>query len=163
MIIHSTATIISNPHFVILYPLYLLNIIPALIADILISLRRNQNNKKENSSVINRRKSRHTQIPLEKKRARMLDLLRNQTLVAVFGSAIVPAFFITLFFPWSVNVYKEFFGIDMNTFESIAIFDRLLWPFIVLFVIPVSVLMSIIGSYIMSAVLDKPLQQDVHI
>jgi uncharacterized membrane protein YciS (DUF1049 family) len=163
MIIHSTDTIISNPHFVILYPLYLLNIIPALIADILISLRRNQNNKKENSSVINRRKSRHTQIPLEKKRARMLDLLRNQTLVAVFGSAIVPAFFITLFFPWSVNVYKEFFGIDMNTFESIAIFDRLLWPFIVLFVIPVSVLMSIIGSYIMSAVLDKPLQQDVHI
>jgi uncharacterized membrane protein YciS (DUF1049 family) len=163
LIIHSTATIISNPHFVILYPLYLLNIIPALIADILISLRRNQNNKKENSSVINRRKSRHTQIPLEKKRARMLDLLRNQTLVAVFGSAIVPAFFITLFFPWSVNVYKEFFGIDMNTFESIAIFDRLLWPFIVLFVIPVSVLMSIIGSYIMSAVLDKPLQQDVHI
>ena len=30
MIIHSTATIISNSHFAILYPLYLLNIIPAL-------------------------------------------------------------------------------------------------------------------------------------
>src|SRR5687767_4090832 len=38
MIIHSTATIISNNHFAILYPLYLFNIIPALTADILISI-----------------------------------------------------------------------------------------------------------------------------
>jgi hypothetical protein len=40
MIIHSTTTIISNNHFAILYPLYLLNIIPALTADILISSKR---------------------------------------------------------------------------------------------------------------------------
>ena len=38
MTIHSTATIISNNHFAILYPLYLFNIIPALTADILISI-----------------------------------------------------------------------------------------------------------------------------
>ena len=73
----------------------------------------------------------------------------------VVSSAIVPIFVITLFFPWSVNVYKEFFGIDMNTFESIAIFNQLLWPFIIPFVIPVSILMSILGGYVMSKVLSK--------
>ena len=70
--------------------------------------------------------------------------------------------FITLFFPWSVNTYKEFFGINMNTFESITIFNQLLWPFIIPYIIPVSVLMSIMGSYIMSRILGKLLEQDVH-
>lgn len=157
MIIHSTATIISNNHFTILYPLYLLNIIPALAADILIliSSKRSQNNEKENSSVRERKQPGNAHLLLERQRIRASNLLRNQTLVVVIGSAIVPMFFITLFFPWSVNTYKAFFGIDMNTFESIAIFNQLLWPFIVLFVIPASVLMSIMGSYIMSRILGK--------
>jgi hypothetical protein len=154
MIIHSTATIISNNHFIILYPLYLLNIIPALTADILILSKRSQHNEKERSSVTEREQPRNTHPLLERLRPRASELWRNQTLV-VISSAIVPIFFITLFFPWSVNVYKAFFGIDMNTFESIAIFNLLLWPFIIPFVITVSVLMSLMGSYIMSRVLSK--------
>jgi hypothetical protein len=154
MIIHSTATIISNDHFTILYPLYLLNIIPALTADILILSKRSQHNEKDRSSVTERKQPKYPHFILERQRPRASDLLRNQTLV-VISSAIVPIFFITLFFPWSVNTYKAFFGIDMNTFESIAIFNQLLWPFIILFVIPVSVLMSTLGSYIMSRILSK--------
>lgn len=154
MIIHSTATIISNNHFAILYPLYLLNITPALAADILISSKRNQHYEKEKSTVLERKQPRNMHFLLEGQRARASNLLRNQRLV-IFSSAIVPIFFITLFFPWSVNTYKAFFGIDMNTFESIAIFNQLLWPFIIPFVIPVSILMSILGSYIMSRILGK--------
>ena len=154
MIIHSTATIISNNHFAILYPLYLLNIIPALAADILISSKRNQHYEKEKSTVLERKQPRNMHFLLEGQKARASNLLRNQRLV-IFSSAIVPIFFITLFFPWSVNTYKAFFGIDMSTFESIAIFNQLLWPFIIPFVIPVSILMSTLGSYIMSRILGK--------
>ena len=156
MIIHSTATIISNNHFAILYPLYLLNIIPALAADILISSKRkrNQHYEKEKSAVLERKQPRNMHFLLEGQRARASNLLRNQRLV-IFSSAIVPIFFITLFFPWSVNTYKAFFGIDMNTFESIAIFNQLFWPFIIPFVIPVSILMSTLGSYIMSRILSE--------
>jgi hypothetical protein len=156
MIIHSTATIISNNHFAILYPLYLLNITPALAADILISSKRNQHYEKEKGTVLERKQLRNMHFLLEGQRARASNLLRNQRL-AIFSSAIVPIFFITLFFPWSVNTYKAFFGIDMNTFESIAIFNQLLWPFIIPFVIPVSIVMSILGSYIMSRILGKVL------
>jgi hypothetical protein len=155
MLIHSTATIISSSYFVILYPLYLLNIIPALIADFLIMSKRNQHNEKEKtSSATKREQPRIVHHIFERLRAS--DLLRNQMLVVV-SSAIVPIFFITLFFPWSVNVYKAFFGIDMNTFESLAIFNLLFWPFIIPFVITVSILMSLMGSYTMSRVLSKTL------
>jgi hypothetical protein len=159
MIIHSTATIISNSHFVILYPLYLLNILPALIADLLIMSKRRQHSEKEKrSSMTEREQPRIAHHILERlgPRQRASDLLRNQTLMVV-SSAIVPIFFITLFFPWSVNVYKAFFGIDMNTFESLAIFNLLFWPFIIPFVITVSVLMSLMGSYTISRVLSKTL------
>jgi hypothetical protein len=151
MIIHSTATIISNGHFAILYPLYLLNIIPALAADIFISSKRNQYYGRE----------RNAHFILETRRAGISNLLRNQRTM-IFCSAIVPMIFITLFFPWSINTYKEFFGINLNTFESITIFNQLLWPFIIPYIIPVSVLMSIMGSYIMSRILGKLLEQDVH-
>jgi hypothetical protein len=104
--------------------------------------------------VTEKREPRNVRYLLERQRVQSSNLLRNQRLV-VFASAIVPVFVITLFFPWSVNAYKAFFAIDMNTFESIAIFDLLLWPFIIPFLIPVSILMSILGSYTMSKVLGK--------
>jgi len=159
MIIHSTATIISSSHFAILYPLYLLNIIPALIADLLIMSKRSQHNKKEKRRSMTEREQPRIAHHIFKRlgpRLRASELLRNHMLVVV-SSAIVPIFFITLFFPWSVNVYKAFFGIDMNTFESLAIFNLLFWPFIIPFVITVSVLMSLMGSYTMSRVLSKTL------
>src|SRR5215203_2089562 len=82
MIIHSTATIISNNHFTILYPLYLLNIIPALTADILILLsKRNQHYEKEISTVLERKQPRNAHFLLERQRARVSNFLRNQGLV----------------------------------------------------------------------------------
>src|ERR687890_455285 len=127
MIIHSTATIISNNQFAILYPLYLFNIIPALTADILISIssKRGHYYEKENNSVTEKREPRNVRYLLERQRVESSNLLRNQRLV-VFASAIVPVFVITLFFPWSVNAYKVFFAINMNTFASAAIFNLLL-------------------------------------
>ena len=109
MIIHSTATIISNNHFAILYPLYLFNIIPALTADTLISIssKRSQYYEKENKSVTEKSEPRNVRYLLERQRVGSSNLLRNQRLV-VFASAIVPIFVITLFFPWSVNAYKAF-------------------------------------------------------
>jgi hypothetical protein len=154
MIIHSTATIISNNHFAILYPLYLLNIIPALTADIIISSKRKRNYEKGKNTVVVRKQPGNAHSLSERQRAETSNPLGNQRIV-IFCSALVPVFFITLFFPWSVNTYKEFFGIDMNTFESIAIFNRLLWPFIIPFVIPLAILISTLGSYIMSRILGK--------
>lgn len=78
---------------------------------------------------------------------------RNQRLL-LFSSAIVPMFLL-LFFPWSDNAYKVFFGIDMNIFESIAALNQLLSPFIVRFVIPLPVLMSILGSFNTARILSK--------
>src|SRR5215207_5163861 len=157
MIIHSTATIISNNHFAMLYPLYLLNILPALTADIIISSKRKRYYEKEKNTVVERKHPGNAHSLSERQRAETSNPLGNQKIV-IFCSALVPVFFITLFFPWSVNTYKEFFGIDMNTFESIAIFNRLLWPFIIPFVIPVSILISTLGCYIMSKILGKLLQ-----
>jgi hypothetical protein len=158
MIIHSTATIISSSHFVILYPLYLLNIIPALIADFLIMSKRNHIEKEKRNPATEREQPRIAHHIFERLRLRLRtsDLSRNHMLVVV-SSAIVPIFFITLFFPWSVNVYKTFFGIDMNTFESLTVFNLLFWPFIIPFVITISALMSLMGSYTMSRVLSKTL------
>jgi hypothetical protein len=154
MIIHSIATIISNNHFAILYPLYLLNIIPALTADIIISSKRKRYYEKEKNTVVERKHPGNAHSLSVRQRAETSDPMGNQRIV-IFCSALVPVFFITLFFPWSVNAYKEFFGIDMNTFESIAIFNQLLWPFIIPFVIPVSILISTLGCYIMSRILGK--------
>ena len=44
MLIHSTVTIISNNYFVMLYPLYLLNSIPALAPDIVLQYRKGTRN-----------------------------------------------------------------------------------------------------------------------
>ena len=154
MIIHSTATIISNNHFAMLYPLYLLNIIPALTADIIISSKRKRYYEIERNTVVERKHPGNAHSLSVRQRAETSDPMGNQWIV-IFCSALVPVFFITLFFPWSVNAYKEFFGIDMNTFESIAIFNRLLWPFIIPFVIPVAILISTFGCYIMSRILGK--------
>ncbi len=152
MIIHSTATIISNSHFLILYPLYLLNILPALTADILI-WSRNQYYERQQRTLLEKQAG-DAHFTLERQKVETSYRLGNKRIM-IFCSAIVPMFFITIFFPWSINAYKAFFGIDMNTFESIAIFNQLFWPFIIPFVIPVAVLMSIVGSYIMSRILDK--------
>jgi hypothetical protein len=63
--------------------------------------------------------------------------------------------FITLFFPWSVNIYKTYFGINEHTFGSVKIFLQLLWTVILPVVIPIAIVMPIIGGYIISTLMDS--------
>ncbi|HKG30040.1 MAG TPA: hypothetical protein VKA91_02115, partial [Nitrososphaeraceae archaeon] len=94
MIIHSIATIISNSHFAILYPLYLLNIIPALTADIIISAKRKRYYEKEKNTVVERKHPGIARSLSERQRAETSNRLGNQGIV-IFCSALVPVFFIT--------------------------------------------------------------------
>lgn len=125
IIIHSTATIISNSYFIMIYPIYLLNILPAIIADLIMLYNRKSNENREKTVK--------------------QYLYRNKT--TIVASVIISTFFMTMFFPWSVNTYKEYFGIDMNTLESIEIFNQLLYPVIIPIIIPISIIMSILGVY----------------
>ena len=122
MLIQSTTTIISNSYFVGIFPYYLLNIFPALLADIILQYRRGE---------------RITLIPAS-----------NTTVKRyLIASIIVPLFFTTLFFPWSIDVYGGFFkpSDDIRTEEF---FIQLLMPVIIPIVIPLSAVSSMAGEYV---------------
>jgi hypothetical protein len=118
MIIQSSATITSNNYFVGLLPLYLLNILIPISLDIL-SIFTQSNNKVSSKSSKNHKR--------------------------IIFSVVISFFFITLFFPWSVNMFKSFFGIDLTTFESVLIFKQLLWNFIVPVLMPISFMSAYLG------------------
>lgn len=120
MIIHSSATITSNNYFINLLPLYLLNILIPLSLDI-ISIFTLSN---KNVSVKSKNHKR------------------------IIFSVAISFFFITLYFPWSVNMFKSFFGIDLITFESVTIFEQLLWKFILPILMPVSFASAYLGLLI---------------
>ena len=139
MIIQSTATIISNTYFVTLYPLYLLNILSALAADVIVLQYGRKRKAKETTEI----KSSKITITTATT-ANTTDIYKS-----IIAPAIVSIFFITLFFPWSVNIYKTYFGIHLNTFGSVNIFGQLLWTIIIPVIMPIAAVMSIVGSYIM--------------
>jgi hypothetical protein len=120
MTIQSSATITSNNYFANLLPLYLLNILVPITLDVIsIFIQKNKNI----SAKLNDRKR------------------------TIFSIAI-SFFFVTMYFPWSVNMFKSFFGIDLITFESVLIFEQLLWEFIVPILIPVSIISAYLGLLI---------------
>jgi hypothetical protein len=84
-----------------------------------------------------------------------IKLVAIGTIIEIFSGGFDSWWHYNFGFDGSVNAYKTFFGIDLNTFQSIAIFNQLLWPFIIQFVIPVSVLMSILGSGCMTKILGR--------
>jgi hypothetical protein len=138
MVIQSTATIISNTYFVTLYPLYLLNILSALAADVIVLQYGRRRKAKETTEI------KSSKIIITATTTNTTDIYRS-----IIAPAIVSIFFITLFFPWSVNVYKTYFGIHLNTFGSASIFGQLLWTIIIPVIMPIAAVMSIVGSYIM--------------
>jgi hypothetical protein len=138
MIIQSTATIISNAYFVALYPLYLLNILSALAADLIVMQYGRRRKAKETTEI------KSSKLTITTTTTNTIDIYTS-----IIAPAIVSIFFITLFFPWSVNVYKTYFGIHLNTFGSVSIFGQLLWTIIIPVIMPIAVVMSIVGSYIM--------------
>lgn len=122
MTIQSSATITSNNYFVGLFPLYLLNLLLPLSLDI-ISIYVQKNNK-------------------------LIDKFLNKEHRRIIFSIVISLFFITFYFPWSVNMFKSFFGIDLITFESVLIFEQLLWKFIIPILMPVSFVSGYVGILI---------------
>jgi hypothetical protein len=122
MLIQSTTTIISNSYFVGIFPFYLLNIFPAMLADVILQYRRGEG---------------ITLIPAS-----------NTTVKRyLIASIIVPLFFTTLFFPWSVDVYGGFFKPSDNI-RTEKFFIQLLMPLIIPIVIPLSAVSSMAGEYL---------------
>jgi hypothetical protein len=128
MLIQSTTTIISNSYFVGIFPFYLLNIFPAMLADIILQYRRGEG---------------ITLIPAS-----------NTTVKRyLIASIIVPLFFTTLFFPWSVDVYGGFFKPSDNI-RTEKFFIQLLMPLIIPIVIPLSAVSSMAGEYVVLRFMD---------
>jgi hypothetical protein len=122
MTIQSSATITSNNYFLGLFPLYLLNILIPLSLDI-ISIYIEKNNN-------------------------LIGRFLNKEQRRIIFSITISFFFITFYFPWSVNMFKSFFGIDLITFESVLIFEQLLWKFIIPVLMPVSFVSAYVGILI---------------
>ena len=127
MTIQSTTTITSNSYFAWLFPLYLLNIIPAMVADILIF--RYSEKKKASSKIDNTIDNR----------------AKKWYLIA---SIIVSVFYITLFFPWTIDVFGGYFK-PPNTLRTEQFFVQLLTPTILPFVVPVAIVSSLVGGLIL--------------
>jgi hypothetical protein len=122
MTIQSSATITSNNYFLGLFPLYLLNILIPLSLDIIsIYIQKNNN---------------------------LIGRFLNKEHRRIIFSIAISFFFITFYFPWSVNMFKSFFGIDLITFESVLIFEQLLWKFIIPVLMPVSFVSAYVGILI---------------
>lgn len=119
--IQASATIISNSYFIGLFPFYLLNILPAIFADIiLIKYDTRKNNKINNSSNFEKRYT--------------------------FASMFLSLFFITIFFPWTADVFGGFFkpSSDIRTEEFLL---QILFPIILPVVVPVSLFSAFVGGY----------------
>ena len=128
--LQSLATIISNIYFVGLLPLYLLNILIPLSLDIVSIYTKNSNN--------------------------LFRIFSNNDYKRIIFSIAISFFFITFYFPWSVNMFKAFFGIDLITFESVIIFEQLLWKFILPILMPVSLVSAYMGILIWKKLYGYP-------
>jgi hypothetical protein len=122
MTLQSLTTIISNSYFIGLFPLYLLNLLVPVSLDI-ISIYAKKNNIS-------------------------LGILSNEEYKRIIFSIAIAFFFITIYFPWSVNMFKVYFGIDQITFESVIILEQLLWKFILPVLMPVSLISSFLAILI---------------
>jgi hypothetical protein len=128
MAIQSFSTITSNNYFVGLLPLYLLNILIPITLDV-ISIFTQSNYK--------------------------VSVKSNKDHKRIILSVAISFFFVTFYFPWSVNMFKSFFGIDLVTFESVLIFEQLLWKFIVPILMPVSFMSAFLGLLIWKKLFER--------
>lgn len=136
MTIQSTTTITSNSYFAWLFPVYLLNIIPALVADILI-FRYSQ--KKKTSSLSS------------KKNNTMDNRAKKYYLIA---SIIVSMFYITLFFPWTIDVFAGYFQ-PPDSLRTEQFFVQLLIPIILPYVVPASIASSLLGVLVAQRLINS--------
>ena len=137
MTIQSTTTITSNSYFAWLFPVYLLNIIPALVADILI-FRYSQ--KKKADSL------------LSSKMDNAIDIKAKKWYL--IATIIVSIFYITLFFPWTIDVFGGYFE-PPSSLRTEQFFVQLLIPTILPSVVPVSIVSSLIGSLVAQRLINS--------
>jgi hypothetical protein len=131
MTIQSTTAITSNSNFAWLFPLYILNIIPAMVADILIF---RYLEKKKTSSLS----------------SRIDNTIDNRAKKwYLIASIIVSMFYITLFFPWTIDVFGGYFQ-PPNTLRREQFFVQLLIPTILPFMVSVSKVSSLLGGLVAS-------------
>jgi hypothetical protein len=137
MTIQSITTITSNSYFAWLFPVYLLNIIPALVADILI-FRYSQ--KKKADSLLSSR----------------VDNAINNKLKKGYpiATVIISIFYITLFFPWTIDVFGGYFE-PPSSLRTEQFFVQLLIPTILPSVVPVSIVSSLIGSLVAQRLINS--------
>ena len=122
MTLQSLSTIISNNYFIGLFPLYFLNLLVPIFLDTISIYTKNKN--------------------------KSFGIFQNKDYKRIIFSVAISFFFITIFFPWSVNMFKVYFGIERTTFESVIIFEQLLWKFILPVLVPSSFISSVIGIFI---------------
>jgi hypothetical protein len=133
MTIQSTTTITSNSYFAWLFPLYLLNIIPAMVADILIFryLEKKKASSKIDNTIDNRAKKWY-----------------------LIASIIVSIFYITLFFPWTIDVFGGYFQ-PPNSLRTEQFFIQLLIPIILPCVVPASIVSSLLGGLVAQRLINS--------
>ena len=137
MTIQSITTITSNSYFAWLFPVYLLNIIPALVADILI-FRYSQ--KKEADSLLSSRVENTINNKLKK--------------WYPVATVIISIFYITLFFPWTIDVFGGYFE-PPSSLRTEQFFVQLLIPIILPSVVPVSIVSSLTGSLVAQRLINS--------
>jgi hypothetical protein len=137
MTIQSTTTINSNSYFAWLFPLYLWNIIPALVADILIF--RHLQKKKTDSPFSSNSDN---------------DIDNTTKKWYLIASIIVSLFYTTLFFPWTIDVYGGYFE-PPKTLRTEQFFVQLLIPIILPFTVPVSVVSSLTGGLVAQRLMNR--------
>jgi hypothetical protein len=136
MTIQSTTTITSNSYFAWLFPVYLLNIIPAIVADSLIF----RYSQKKKASTLSSKVDNTID-----NRARKWYLI---------SSIVVSMFYITLFFPWTIDVFGGYFE-PPNTLRTEQFFVQLLIPVILPCVVPASIVSSLLGGLVAQRLINS--------
>jgi hypothetical protein len=148
MFLQIITTITSNPYFISNLYLYLLNIIPAIICDILL-YKHFQSIGHDNKGIIKTKSSKLFSSLNQK------ITVMDQKRIALIVSSIISIFYITIFYPWSFDLYKHyFFGLDENVvMRNISIFQHLFLTNILPVIIPYAIVMGFIGGLIMNKIM----------
>jgi len=146
MLIQSTTTITSNSYFVKLFPFYLLNLLPAMAADMVILKYSRKENEGEKMTECSQLSSTST-------RSKSNNLIITSLKRCIIASITISLFFNTLFFPWTIDVYGGYFK-PPNTIRTEEFFMYLLIPLIIPIVVPVSLIASLLGGYIGSKLIN---------
>ena len=138
MFIQSATTITSNSYFGWLLPFYLLNIIPAVISDIFI-LR----------TLV---KKRHTKI-IDSEYPRAVSAIRLSIIDRYLAaSLVVSVFYITLFFPWTIDVYGGYFE-PPDTIRTEQFFVQLIIPVVLPVTVPLSIASALAGGLVIRSLM----------